>query len=105
MENQTGIKLQFNEQRNVGRNVAPGRRFIHKQGLPCASQLIRHFLTKRGEPCTRETKRLLHEKCHPFVMVGSPSWPGHATFLPNTDFGSPIRINSVKMRQSQHVRV
>ena len=65
MENQTGIKLQFKEQRNVGRNVAPGRRFIHKQGLPCASQLIRHFLTKRGEPCTRETKRLLHEKGHP----------------------------------------
>ena len=59
MENQTGIKLQFKEQRNVGRFVAPGRRFIHIQGLPWASQLIRHFLTKRGEPCTRETKRLL----------------------------------------------
>ena len=56
---QTKIKLQFKEQRNVGRNVAPGRGFIHIQGLPCASQLIRHFLTERGEPCTRETKRLL----------------------------------------------
>ena len=52
------VELELKLRPFIWRNVAPGRKVIRILGLPWASQLIRHFLTKRGGPFTSETKRL-----------------------------------------------
>jgi len=69
--------------------------------LPRASQLSRHFLIKLGEPLTLETKGCLC-RFTLFRWHGHP--PSRANFSACKHFGSPSRVNSVKVRQSEHTR-
>ena len=80
--------------------VVPARNVTCLPELTSASQLFIHFLTKPGEPCTRETKHWLGQKGD--VMLGSSFQP--ANFSPYKHFASPGRVNSVKATQGEHAR-
>ena len=71
--------------------------------LPWARQLFLRFLTKLGEPFTWQTKIFLSRRGDTPRRATRFSWYTHAISL-YKHFGSPIWVNSVKARQSEHTR-
>ena len=79
------------------------RRFTLVPELPWARQLFLRFLTKLGEPFTWHTKIFLSRRGDAPRRATRFSWYTHAISL-YKHFGSPIWVNSVKARQSEHTR-
>ena len=79
------------------------RRFTLVPELPWARQLFLRFLTKLGEPFTWQTKIFLSRRGDTPRRATRFSWYTHAISL-YKHFGSPIWVNSVKARQSEHTR-
>ena len=100
--------LEFFSNRNhkalfIWRKVILYRRFTLVPELPWARQLFLRFLTKLGEPFTWQTKIFLSRRGDASRRATRFSWYTH-TISPYKHFGSPIWVNSVKARQSEHTR-
>lgn len=83
----------------------------HLPGLPWAIQLSLHFLTKLGEPCFSmrnrklgSARRVVRSAAGHYCCDGRFTFLAGRTFLPSKQFGSPSRVNTVKVRQSEHAR-
>ena len=100
--------LEFFSNRNhkalfIWRKVILYRRLTLVPELPWARQLFLRFLTKLGEPFTWQTKIFLSRRGDAPRRATRFSWYTH-TISPYKHFGSPIWVNSVKARQSEHTR-